>query len=80
MRRVGAVGLAVVLGLGPAGCSERPSTLPVAQAMDSAGVAVVHYDLTGDPGPSIGGWGIQTGKTIISVDPKDPFWKGFQVL
>ena len=30
--------------------------------------------------PSISGWAIQTGKNNISVDPADPFWKGFQVI
>ena len=29
--------------------------------------------------PSVAGWAIQTGKNKISVDPADPFWKGFQV-
>lgn len=30
--------------------------------------------------PSVAGWATQTGKNNISVDPADPFWKGFQVL
>ncbi len=30
--------------------------------------------------PSVAGWARRTGKNIISVDPKDPFWRGFQVL
>lgn len=30
--------------------------------------------------PSIGGWARQTGENTISVDPADPFWKGFQVI
>ncbi|MEE8295856.1 MAG: 4-hydroxyproline epimerase [Sphingomonadales bacterium] len=29
--------------------------------------------------PSITGWAFQTGKNKISVDPADPFWRGFQV-
>jgi 4-hydroxyproline epimerase len=30
--------------------------------------------------PSIAGWARQTGKNVITVDPDDPFWRGFQVL
>jgi len=29
--------------------------------------------------PSVAGWAMQTGKNIITIDPADPFWKGFLV-
>ncbi|HXV73456.1 MAG TPA: proline racemase family protein, partial [Sphingomonadales bacterium] len=30
--------------------------------------------------PSIEGWAVRTGRSEIIVDPRDPLWRGFQLL